>query len=179
MNFVSLAEAMTAPKGPTQSPNAALRQKQNILKGSAVTAVDKMQGDGDVVPFLVGMAEPRVPSQIVPGAYCAQAKQWVVQTSEGAKPIISVRSGVAETETKTRVQHEVDDEQFGGLLELETKTKVVQEVDDEDIHQLLALRTKTFVDEEVDDDARVIGLLELETKTQAECEHDDDSHPIC
>ena len=96
---------------------------------------------------------------------------------------------LGEITTKTAAQQETDDEDFPRpgerlgkslLAEIETKTRVNGEVDDEFPSRaaFAELETKTFVQQESDDDTSIRALLELETKTEAQVEQDDQSRPL-
>lgn len=123
-------------------------------------------GKMDVIakPFLLGLATDRTSSHCseMEGYYCEERQLWVVETSDGIKPIIeAVSDVVAQTQTKTMTQVEADDDDFGRgtLMETTTMTRVGQEADDTDASfGALELVTKTEVQQE-SDDADPVGIL--------------------
>jgi hypothetical protein len=110
--------------------------------------------EADTLPFLTTLSTPRTGTDELPGKYDSTTQVWMVNTPEGAMPIISASTTLAE---------------------LATKTKVMQEQDDPGAYALLEGATKTFAEPERDDvgDADFRLLLELATKTETVPERDD------
>ena len=112
---------------------------------------------GSVVPTLAQFATPQSGSAEMVGRYCAERDVWVVDGQEGAKPIIELRTDIADTSTFTRVKAEHDDTDVDPMIETATRTStaVTAEVDDQDQDRiaatLLMVVTKTHVQQEHDD----------------------------
>ncbi len=102
---------------------------------------------------------------------------WVVDTEQGAQPIINEQV-LSQLKTKTRADGEEDDD-CQLALELTTKTYLQIERDDDTdpkgFNNLLQLVTKTDSNEEVDDNHLAAQLLEMVTKTKVRQEADDDA----
>jgi len=128
-------------------------------------------------PFLAKVGTPRTGDDRLPGYYCEQQQMWMVDTEQGAQPIINDHI-LSQLQTKTRADEEEDDDSCLAL-ELMTKTHQQIESDDDtrpnDFNSLLQLATKTDSIQEVDDSYSANQLLELTTKTEAQQEADDDS----
>jgi len=111
-------------------------------------------------PFLMRYATARSGGQATPGRYSAEVDVWVVDTTDGERPIVEVADGsFAETQTKTMVHQEADDDDYGhsAAMETATFTRVLQEADDEDATLCLPeLMTKTAVQQESDDDTNAL-----------------------
>tara|TARA_R100001369_G_scaffold4961_6_gene13958 strand:- start:18582 stop:19031 length:450 start_codon:yes stop_codon:yes gene_type:complete len=129
-----------------------------------------------ISPFLAKAGKPRTGEDQLPGYYCEQQQMWVVDTEQGALPIINEQA-LSQLMTKTRVHNEEDDDNY---LALELITKTYQQLESDDdtrptgYNNLLQLITKTDSIQEVDDNYSASQLLELVTKTKVEQETDDD-----
>ena len=130
----------------------------------------------NISPFLANAGTPRTGEDRLPGYYCEQQQMWVVDTEQGAVPIINTQA-LSQLKTKTRADGE-DDDDCQLALELTTKTHQQIESDDDTrpngFINLLQLATKTDVIDEADDHYSAAQLLELVTKTKVQQEADDD-----
>ena len=109
-----------------------------------------------ISPFLAKAGTPRTGENHLPGYYCKQKKMWVIDTENGAQPIINEQA-LSQLMTKTNQKTESDDEnwpiRYSNLLQLVTKTDSTQEADDNySASQIQALVTKTKTQQEADDD---------------------------
>jgi len=117
----------------------------------------KHEGSGnDMRPLLAACAVTRIGSDTIPGRYDSKRQVWVLDTEDGAMPIIECAARLAELVTKTKVQQEQDDpgDPNAVFLENSTKTFQVPERDDVvgcDFATLLELATKTEAQPERDD----------------------------
>lgn len=128
-------------------------------------------------PFLANAGTLRTGEDRLPGYYCEQQQVWVVDTEQGAQPIINEQA-LSQLKTKTRADGEEDDD-CQLALELTTKTYLQIERDDDTdprgFNNLLQLVTKTDSNEEVDDNHSAAQLLDMVTKTKVRQEADDDA----
>lgn len=113
-------------------------------------------GEKNISPFLIKTGRPRIGEDFLPGYYCEQQKMWMVETQDGAQPIINEQA-LSQLLTKTNQRTESDDDNWpighSKILQLVTKTANKQEVDDNFFaSQMLALVTKTKAQQEADDD---------------------------
>jgi len=108
-----------------------------------------------IVPLLVRIAVPRTEGDDIPGSYSTEQDMWVVETSDGLRPIIEADSSLAELTTKTKVNSESDDHVPGPLAEVTTKTDAQAERDDQTslAGATMDLTTKTHAQLERDDTA--------------------------
>lgn len=131
----------------------------------------------NISPFLANAGTPRTGEDRLPGYYCEQQQMWVVDTEQGALPIIN-NQALSQLQTKTRADGE-DDDDCQLALELTTKTHQQIESDDDTrpngFNNLLQLATKTDSIDEADDNYSAAQLLELVTKTNVQQEADDDA----
>ncbi len=131
----------------------------------------------NISPFLTNAGTPRTGEDRLPGYYCEQQQMWVVDTEQGALPIIN-KQALSQLKTKTRADGE-DDDDCQLVLELTTKTHQQIESDDDTrpngFNNLLQLATKTDSIDEADDNYSAAQLLELVTKTKVQQEADDDA----
>lgn len=131
----------------------------------------------NISPFLANAGTPRTGEDRLPGYYCEQQQMWVVDTEQGALPIIN-KQALSQLKTKTRADGEEDDV-CPLALELITKTHQQIESDDDTrpngFNNLLQLATKTDSIDEADDNYSAAQLLELVTKTKVQQEADDDA----
>ena len=105
-----------------------------------------------VKPFLTNGAVLRTGDDTIPGWYSDELQMWVVETSAGPAPIVSVDPRLTELVTKTKVLQEQDDEAISALLEGTTKTAEYPERDDVPPRLLwLEGTTKTETRQERDD----------------------------
>lgn len=137
---------------------------------------DTASRERNISPFLAKAGTPRTGEDQLPGYYCEQEKMWVVDTEQGARPIIDAQAR-SQLLIKTQAQEEEDDDSYVAL-ELMTKTHQQVESDDDTwptrFGNLLQLVTKTDSVQEVDDNYSANQLLELVTKTKIQAEADDD-----
>ena len=155
----------------------------------------------EIQPFLTTLAVERTDSSDLPGRYCIERDLWVIDSQNGAIPIIRTdsnnslqpvtkvqaerdtfaASALLEVSTKTSHQLERDDHSFSKSsypIELVTKTNANREQDDTNFNganYLPELLTKTDTIRERDDEGIVCGsyLPELFTKTETNRERDD------
>jgi len=131
----------------------------------------------NISPFLANAGTPRTGEDRLPGYYCEQQQMWVVDTEQGALPIIN-KQALSQLKTKTRADGE-DDDDCQLVLELTTKTYQQIESDDDTrpngFDNLLQLATKTDSIDEADENNSAAQLLELVTKTKVQQEADDDA----
>lgn len=131
----------------------------------------------NISPFLANAGTPRTGEDRLPGYYCEQQQMWLVDTVQGALPIIN-KQALSQLKTKTRADGE-DDDDCQLVLELTTKTYQQIESDDDTrpngFNNLLQLVTKTDSIDEADDNNSAAQLLELVTKTKVQQEADDDA----
>jgi len=113
----------------------------------------------NVSPLLARHSTTRTGDASIPGHYCEQRLQWVVDSKNGRRPIIDAKCDLAELKTKTDVQQEADDDSQQALVELTTKTKVQQESDDQIPQALLEITTKTHAQVESDDRDVAVNFL--------------------
>lgn len=106
-------------------------------------------------PLLASLAVSRHGEPSIPGYFDPELDVWVVESSEGLRPIVQMREGLGDTSTVTRVRAEQDDTdmQSAAVASTTTFTEVLAEADDTDVS--------------------CAGLLEMTTKTQAQVESDD------
>lgn len=137
---------------------------------------DTASSEKNTSPFLANVGTPRTGEDQLPGYYCEQEKMWVVDTKQGARPIIDALA-LSQSLIKTQAQEEEDDDSRLAL-ELMTKTHQQAESDDDTwparFGSLLQLVTKTDTVQEVDDNYSAGQLSELVTKTKVQAEADDD-----
>lgn len=113
-------------------------------------------------PFLSKYAEPRDEGPGLPGYFSADQNLWMVESPNGAVPLISYARELAAITTKTKVEDESDDESANYLLEITTKTDGNTEGDDQTRHgsALLEVSTKTHAELEREDvSPSTMGLL--------------------
>lgn len=105
-------------------------------------------------PFLADASVPRTGSDSLPGAYDELEKVWLIDTPTGPVPLIESASGIAEVQTKTKVDVESDDTTDVVCLEGLTKTDANMERDDQSqfASAFLEMVTKTMAQVEGDDD---------------------------
>ncbi|EOA4351142.1 TPA: hypothetical protein ACNRRD_002115 [Pseudomonas aeruginosa] len=131
----------------------------------------------NISPFLVNASTPRTGEDRLPGYYCEQQQMWVIETEQGALPIINEQA-LSQLKTKTRADGEEDDDCH---LALELVTKTHQQIESDDdtrptaYNNFLYLATKTDSIDETDDNCSAAQLLELVTKTKVQQEADDDA----
>lgn len=120
--------------------------------------VGRMKVQMPTEPYLLRFATPRsceIPE--MDGHYCETRQLWMVDVSGISRPIVQeARAKLAQTQTKTMVQVEADDDDQsrGGMAEIITVTRVKQEADDLDTSLMLPeIQTKTEVQQETDDQA--------------------------
>ena len=108
----------------------------------------------ELLPLLVGFSVRRTGDDTLPGHYDTEQQVWVVNGSQGVRPIIETAGDLCELVTKTSTVPERDDVGSTSILEATTKTEARPERDD--------VAERSFV-----------GLLELATKTKVQLERDD------
>lgn len=113
------------------------------------------------LPYLFRFATPRTcDDREMPGRYCSEQQMWVIDTDQGAQPIVLVApETLAATQTKTMTQVEADDDDQGrgAMMETSTYTRVRQEADDEDASlELPEIQTKTDTQQETDDQVNTV-----------------------
>lgn len=113
----------------------------------------------NVSPLLARYATERTGDAHIPGYYCEERMQWVIDVGNGCRPIIDADCDLAELKTKTEVRQEADDESKPALLEITTKTKVEQEADDQIPQALLEVTTKTHAQVESEDRKITVDFL--------------------
>ena len=116
-----------------------------------------------VSPFLAAYAVPRTGDAQIPGRYDPSLNVWVVDTSEGAQPLIETGATVGGTSTSTAVRMEQDDTDVSPLqlASTTTHTKVNVEGDDLDVsaNALAEVTTKTHAQVESEDHTFTLGLV--------------------
>lgn len=111
---------------------------------------------GAVRPLLAAHAVTRTGSDTIPGRYDSTRQVWVLDTEQGAMPIIQCAASLAELVTKTKVQQEQDDPGDPNAVFLENSTKTFQAPERDDVVG-----------------CDLAAVLELATKTEAQPERDD------
>jgi len=119
---------------------------------------ETMNGQKATEPYLLRFATPRsceIPD--MEGHYCETRQLWMVDVEGVSRPIVQeARATLGQTQTKTMVQVEADDDDQsrGAMAETRTITEVRQEADDRDASLMLPeIQTKTDVQQETDDQA--------------------------
>jgi hypothetical protein len=115
--------------------------------------VERTDSEVQVTPYLSRFAVSRTGGTDISGFYSAEEAMWVVETTQGTRPIIDFADSALELVTKTAAQVEKDDDKHLFALELATKTDSAHESDDKSAYPsfLLELSTKTFAQLESDD----------------------------
>lgn len=114
----------------------------------------------------------RIPSGDLPGRYCPDRDQWVIDTSAG--PLPAVEYNCSQLATETRVGGEQSDSNADFPLAAATHTAVSAEQDDQSVHNwTAAMATVTEVNAEQADYGESKIMLEMLTVTKVEGEHTD------
>lgn len=103
-----------------------------------------------VTPLLVAHMVARTGDDRLPGYYDPIEQVWVVETSNGVRPIVQVQADLAEIKTITEVKQERLDAELLTVPELSTKTAVARESDDQRLSaaSLVELVTTTKISSE-------------------------------
>ena len=131
----------------------------------AKTAVSRIS------PTLAAFAVPRTGDAEMIGRYCNERDVWIVDDADGTRPIVELRTDIAETATFTKVLAEQDDTDVRPTLEAatHTSTAVRAEADDQDrdrlANTLLMVTTKTEANVERDDVAKTLLAFELQSSS--------------
>jgi hypothetical protein len=131
----------------------------------ATTALTKIS------PTLAAFAVPRTGDAEMVGRYCHERDVWIVDGKEGPRPIVELRTDIAETATFTKVLAEQDDTDVSPTLEAatHTSTAVRAEADDQDrdslANTLLMVTTKTEANVERDDVVKTLLAFELQSSS--------------
>ena len=124
-----------------------------------------------ISPTLATFAVPRTGDAEMVGRYCHERDVWIVDDEEGPRPIVELRTDIAETATFTKVLAEQDDTDVSPTLEAatHTSTAVRAEADDQDrdrlANTLLMVTTKTEANVERDDVAKTLLAFELQSSS--------------
>lgn len=123
-------------------------------------------------PFLARFAVPRTPSADLPGRYCSDLDQWVIDTSAG--PFPAVQNNCSQLATETRVGGEQSDRSADFPLAAATHTAVSAEQDDRSVDNwTAAMATITEVNAEQADYGDQRFTLQMLTVTKVDGEHTD------
>lgn len=124
-----------------------------------------------ISPTLAAFAVPRTGDAEMVGRYCHERDVWIIDDHEGSRPIVELRTDIAETATSTKVLAEQDDTDVSPTMEAatHTSTAVRAEADDQDrdrlANTLLMVTTKTEANVERDDVAKTLLAFELQSSS--------------